>query len=234
MADQEDCVKLVAGTLPDGQVADTDNMAAYVARLLADLPPRFMLAGFSLGGLVALEMIAQAPDRIAGLALICAGAGAETTEGAKMRRADEDRAAAVGMKIHALRDMWPRFCAGDTTDATPFVDMAHAVGSALYRVQNDLAISRADSVPRLARIDVPVLLVSGAQDELCPQSRHENIHADIPQVKRVTIKNAGHMICFDQPAELGRVLEDWAAEIRIAVSHGPSRAALVVGGLVAP
>lgn len=208
-----DAIKIVAGQTLGGDISATGDMTTYASDLLQDLPPRFCLIGFSLGGLIALEMIAQGPDRIAGLALICAGFGAETEAGAKTRRADEVRAEKIGMAGHAAQDIWPRFSAQSQAHAAEFLDMAQVIGLDLYRCQNDLAISRHDSLPRLGKIDVPVLLVTGDKDPLCPPMRHEIAEGKIANVKRVIIERAGHMICFDKLDELSRLIDEWTAEV---------------------
>lgn len=206
-------IAIVAGKTVDGHMSGSGDMSAYVADLLQQLPPRFLLVGFSLGGLVALEMIAQAPDRIAGLALICAGFGAETEKGVIARRNDEMRAETAGIALHAEQDVWPRFCAKNVTKKTDYTEMAQAVGLDLYRRQNDLAISRKDCVDRLSRIDVPVLLVTGAEDRLCPPDRHEIAQQKIADVSVVVIEDAGHMIPFDKPGELSRHIYEWVTKI---------------------
>lgn len=208
-----EAIMLTAGRLPSGAGTTPGDMATYAAALLKDLPPRFALAGFSLGGLIALELIAQAPDRIAGLALICAAAGPETPESANKRRKDEERAADIGMYTHAGEDIWPRFAAGDDTHRSTFCEMAESAGQALYQLQNDLAISRCDSLPRLSKIEVPVLLVAGGNDPLCPPSRHSAIAEMIGDPRRTVIDGTGHMLPLQEPRALAEYLGDWLMQI---------------------
>src|ERR1043166_6228524 len=65
-----------------------DTMAAIAARILADAPPRFALAGLSMGGYIALEIMRQAADRVTRLALLDTGARADTPEAGEKRRAN--------------------------------------------------------------------------------------------------------------------------------------------------
>jgi pimeloyl-ACP methyl ester carboxylesterase len=205
-------VIVVAGQVK-GAATGCTEMAEYAARLLASLPERFILMGFSLGGLVALELIAQRPDRVAGLALVCAGVGAETGQGAAARRGDEAQAAAKGMATHAGEDLWPRFNAQGSHKRADYVAMAESLGVDLYRRQNDLAISRRDSSQRIAQIAVPVLLVTGAQDTLCPTARHDAILCEIPLATQAVVDGAGHLIAFDQPEVLAGILNGWVAGV---------------------
>lgn len=202
---------VVAGCLPDGRMGRHGDMAAYAAELLAELPPRFALAGFSLGGLIALELAAQAPDRITRLALICAGAGPENPSGAALRRDGEARAATLGLTAHAMQDLVPRYeLPPDSPLAEAVAEMAEAVGLGLYRRQNDLAISRADSRDRLWAMRMPVHLVSGAEDKLCPPLRHAEIQALLPDARRTVVADCGHMVPLGQPGGL-RDLFEWLA-----------------------
>lgn len=196
---------VVAGCLPDGRMGGRADMAAYAAELLAELPPRFALAGFSLGGLIALEMVAQAPARIARLALICAGAGPESPEGEAIRRDGEARAVAFGLTVHVAQDLVPRYGPLPDGAAGVVAGMAEAVGLPLYRRQNDLAISRADSRGRLHAMRMPVHLVSGAEDRLCPPARHTEMLALLPDARMTVVPDCGHMVPLADAAALSRV-----------------------------
>lgn len=194
---------VVAGCLPDGRMGKQAGMAAHAAELLAELPPRFALAGFSLGGLIALELAARDPGRITRLALICAGPGPESPEGAAIRRSGETCAAAIGLAAHAAQDLVPRYgLSPEGALAGTVAEMAEAVGLRLYRRQNDLAISRADSRPRLHRLHLPVQLVSGAEDGLCPPARHEKMLTLLPDVQMTVVPRCGHLVPLVDPAAL--------------------------------
>lgn len=187
------------------------SMQDCATDLLQDLPARSTLIGFSLGGLLALELVARAPDRFDRLALICAGAGPETPEGARARRAGEAAALADGMAAHVRDDLLPRYalCRDDGPSARTLLDMAMSLGPDAYRRQNDIAVSRVDSRPRLGRIDMPVLLVTGARDRLCPPSRHVEIAEAIPHATRHVVPDCGHMI----PLEAPHLLRDLVARL---------------------
>lgn len=197
-------------TVTAGRPAEDDppTMVSHASALLRRLPPVSSLVGFSLGGLLALELVAQAPERFDRLALVCAGAGAEPPEGAAARRAAEAAARIKGVPAHVRDDLIPRYALREPDGATArtLVDMAATLGLDTYRRQNDLAVSRLDSRPRLGRIGVPVLLVSGAADPLCPPLRHAEIEAAFPNAKRAIVAGCGHMLPLEMPGYLRRLL----------------------------
>lgn len=206
---------VVAGRTVDGREG-APSMARYAAELLAGLPPRFNLAGFSLGGLIALEMVAQQPERVARLALVGAGAGPETPEGAAVRRAGATQAEAKGLAEHVREDLWPRYHAqvrdADRILLPLLASMAEAVGLATYKVQISLALSRADSRPRLAALAMPLLLVCGGADRLCPPERHAEIAERVPSARRETLADCGHFAPLERPQAVRELLRDWLAK----------------------
>jgi pimeloyl-ACP methyl ester carboxylesterase len=198
-------------------------MRRYASALLKEMPPVFSVAGFSLGGLVALEMIAQAPDRVERLALISAGAGPEAEGGAEMRRAGEDAAKGLGMVRHVLEELVPRYsvCRDQARVSARLVAMAETLGPDIYRRQNDLAITRADSRPRLERIACPVLLATGSEDILCPPSMHAEIMPLLPHATRAEISGCGHLVPLEAPhAVRGLIGELLSKPLRSARNSG--------------
>src|SRR5947209_20608141 len=79
-----------------------DNMAVIARRILAEAPPRFALAGHSMGGYIAFEIIRQAPQRVAKLALINTQARPDTAEASARRRSQIARAKRC--EYHAILD----------------------------------------------------------------------------------------------------------------------------------
>ncbi len=189
-------------------------MQAYATEVLRHVPPRATLVGFSLGGLLALELVAQTPERFDRLALICAGAGPETPDGEMTRRAGEAAARTNGIEAHVRDDLLPRYGLHGTGGATgtTLLDMARSLGTDAYRRQNDLAITRADSRPRLRNIAMPVLLVSGGNDALCPPSRHEEMAGSFRNARRSVIPHCGHMVPLEDPKTLRNLIAELLAD----------------------
>lgn len=203
---------VTAGRLQSGPLPAGATMPSYAEALLLELPDRFALAGFSLGGLVTLEMARQQPGRIAGLALIAAGAGAEQPEGAERRRAWERKAAIAGLSRHFDEDLWPLYSVR-SADVLPFREllreMAEAAGKELYTLQNDLALTRSDSFGMLASFRAPLLLVTGADDVLCPPERHQAIVTEAGMVERHVVPGCGHFLPLERSERLAEIMKAW-------------------------
>ena len=168
--------------------------AAAVAHLiLAQSPDRISLCGFSLGAIVALEIIAQAPHRVERLALIGCNPGVLSADAAAARaaldRADfvsaEDPELAHSMAADASDDSWQR--------------------------QTAITLSRADSRPRLSSIGVPTLVICGAGDRICPPEMSREIAAAIPGARLAIIARAGHYVTLEQPERVADELAAWLA-----------------------
>lgn len=185
---------------------------ALAARLLKQAPERFALAGFSLGGIVALEMVAQAPERIERLALIDTTPRPDPEANAVARRAAVARARAAGMDGYIL-DAWPRLVCPANADSAPLreaiLTMARDGGAEVLADQSEVAIHRADSRQRLGAITVPTLILAGADEQVCPIEAHEELAAGIAGSRFFTIPQAGHFAPLENPAAVARHMRAW-------------------------
>jgi len=201
----------VTQVMPLAGAETTDDLAA---RLLAQAPARFALLGFSLGGIVALEMIAQAPERIAGLALLDTTARPDPAENAAQRRLAVDKARAAGMEGY-IADAWAELVSpahADNAELRGLITaMARDSGIALLAAQAELAINRADSRPRLGAIAVPTLILAGADEAVCPLAAHQELADGIAGARYFTIPQAGHFAPLENPASVARHVRDWLA-----------------------
>lgn len=188
-----------------------DTVPDIAAALLASLPPRFALLGFSLGGFAALEIVARAPERVTRLALIDTNARPDPPHNHAVRRAAVDRAAAVGIGPFVAEALCPRYFA----EAAPagltalVVAMAESVGLEAMRRQTELAINRADSRPRLGAIAVPTLVLCGAEDRLCPPDLHRAMAEAISGASLVIVPGAGHFAPIEAPDATARAVSAW-------------------------
>jgi len=185
---------------------------ALAARLLAMAPERFALLGFSLGGIVALEMAAQEPGRVTRLALIDTTPRPDPKENAALRRAAVAKARAEGMDSYIL-DGWDRLVspahAADAGLRQTLLAMARAAGAETLAQQAEIAIHRADSRPRLGAIAVPTLILAGADEQVCPLAAHEELAAGIAGARYFTIPQSGHFAPLENPAAVARHVRDW-------------------------
>jgi pimeloyl-ACP methyl ester carboxylesterase len=197
----------------DVRVADLtrdDNIAAMAARTLAGLPPQFALAGLSLGGYVALEIMRRAPGRVTKLALLDTTARpgdkgeeafAEPVTGATERRAEQ-----VGLFTTLL--IHPKRLADRRLSAI-LGAMAERVGRKAFLRQQRAAVRRPDSRPGLAAIRCPTLLICGRQDPLAPPALLEEMASAIPGAQLLIIEDCGHLSPLEQPEVVTAALRRW-------------------------
>jgi pimeloyl-ACP methyl ester carboxylesterase/ribosomal protein S18 acetylase RimI-like enzyme len=191
-----------------------DTMAAIASRILADAPPRFALAGLSMGGYICFEIVRQAPDRVARLALLDTSARPDTPELTRRRRgqinlARSGRFAEIAdqqfpLVVHPSRH-------GDAAARELVRVMADETGPEAFIRQQHAIIGRPDSRPGLGAIGCPTLVLVGDADELTPPPLSEEIAAGIPGARLVVVAGSGHLSTLDQPERITRALVEWAS-----------------------
>jgi pimeloyl-ACP methyl ester carboxylesterase len=189
-----------------------NNMGAIARRILAEAPPRFALAGHSMGGYIAFEIVRQAPDRVAKLALINTQARPDTPEATARRRGQIARAQS-GEYHGVLDDLFPGFvhpsrCA-DASLRRLVDDMADDVGADAFVRQQNAVISRPDSRPTLAAIGCPTLVLTGDEDNTIPNSLSKEMAAGIHGAKLVILASCGHLPQVEQPEATADALVEW-------------------------
>lgn len=194
---------------------DETDAAAAARRVLASAPPRFALAGMSMGGSVALEICAQAAERVAGLALVGSQPRGETTERTQARSTSVDFARAHGIEMLVQEQLWPIYVHPDRRDDPAMqelvVSMASDAGFAAYERQHRLLASRRDHSATLAALDVPVLIAAGDSDALCPPALQAQMAAVARRSVRVEFRRCGHLAPLEAPSPLAAALADWLA-----------------------
>jgi len=203
----------LAGTMP--VVADltgADSMALLAAGALAQAPAeRFVLAGLSMGGYVALEMMRQAPQRIEALALLDTTARPDTTEATAARHQLMTLAQSDFPAVS--RRLMPRLVhpqrLSDEALTTVISSMADDVGKDAFLRQERAIIDRIDSRPYLGRIDCPVLVLCGREDALMPLEVHEEMAAGIPNARLTVIEHCGHLSTLERPEEVTGAMKAW-------------------------
>jgi pimeloyl-ACP methyl ester carboxylesterase len=200
------------GARLDIQVGDHtqhDSMAGIAAHLLSRAPERFVLAGLSMGGYVAFEIMRQASERVDALILLDTGPHADTPEQTKRRKellalAQEEGVAPV---IDALL---PKFVAeehlADAELTGTIRQMAHDTGVDAFSRQQKAIMERPDSVPTLGQIKCPTLVVVGGADALTPPALSETMAQGIAGAKLEVIHGSGHISTLERPADVNRAL----------------------------
>ena len=189
-----------------------DSMTAIAARILAAAPPRFALVGLSMGGYIALEIMRQAPQRVAKLALLDTGARPETPEQTARRRPRIELAKAGHMTevadvqfpllVHPSRH-------GDQALRNLTRSMAEETGPEAFLRQQQAIIGRPDARKGLAAIKCPTLVLVGDGDELTPPHLSEEIAAAIPGARLVVVPECGHLSTLERPQAVTQALVEW-------------------------
>lgn len=199
-------------TLP---VDGADTMQALAKAVLRAAPPRFALAGLSMGGIVAMEVLRQAPDRVARLALMDTNPLAELPE-VQARRAPQIEKARAGQLFDVIRDeMKPNYLA-DGPDRLRILDlcmdMAMGLGPAVFIRQSIALRDRPDQTETLRGYGGETLILCGADDVLCPVSRHELMQGLMPNSQLLVIAGAAHLPTLEKPIETTAALARWLKE----------------------
>lgn len=195
-----------------GSIAAGRSIFEIACSVLESASSRFALAGLSMGGIVAMEIVRLAPGRVTRLALLDTNHRPETAKAAKERRERIERAKAGGF-VEVIRDeMKPAYLAGGPNRETALetvMEMAVALGPEIFVMQSEAIISRPDQTATLPKIDVPTLVLCGEEDRLCPVSRHVEIAGAIPGARLAVIEGAGHLPTLEQPKRTTEALLDW-------------------------
>ena len=189
-----------------------DTMTSIARRILAAAPPRFALAGLSMGGYIALEITRQAPERVARLALLDTAARAESPEQTKGRQRVIELAKAG--RFAEVPDLaFPVFVHrnrhGDTALKTIVRAMAEETGAEAFLRQEAAIIARADARAGLAAIKCPALVLVGDGDELTPPHLSQETAAGIRGSRLAVIPDCGHLSTLEQPAAVNAALIAW-------------------------
>jgi pimeloyl-ACP methyl ester carboxylesterase len=189
-----------------------DSMAAIARRILDAAPPRFALAGLSMGGYIALEIVRQAPGRVAKLALLDTGSRADTPE-ATAKRHTNIALAQSGRFNDAIDPQFPLYVHPDRVSdkalKAEYLAMCHDVGPEAYVRQQRAIMTRVDSRPLLASIHCPTLVLVGEQDEATPPALSEDMAAAIPGARLVKIPDCGHLSTLERPEAVTQALAEW-------------------------
>lgn len=193
-------------------ITGADRIGPLAQSILDGAPPRFALAGLSMGGIVAMEVIRRAPERVTRLALLDTNALPETPQVAAGRE-PQIVAARSGRLIDVMRDeMKPNYLAPGPARADMLdlvLDMARALGPDVFVDQSRALQRRPDQQATLRQVSVPSLVLCGEHDALCPVQRHELMAGLLPNARLVIVKDAGHLPTLEQPDSVNRVMATW-------------------------
>jgi pimeloyl-ACP methyl ester carboxylesterase len=191
------------------------SISAMARHVLALAPERFAVAGHSMGGRVALEVVRLAPARVSGLALLNTGVhtvrdGEPESRGRLLRLASEH-----GMSALAAEWLPPMMAGGSrTADLMPrLTAMVERSAPDSYAGQINALLNRPEALSVLSTIRVPTLLLSGSEDTWSPVSQHEAMRRRIPHATLFEVHGAGHMAPIERPDAVAVALREWLAEL---------------------
>lgn len=189
-----------------------DSMAAIARGILAEAPPRFSLVGLSMGGYISFEILRQAPQRVARVALLDTMARPDTPEASAARRSQMELAAS-GRFAEVVTALIPRLVHAsrehDSQLRGLIETMGAEVGAAGYLRQQTANIARIDSRPFLKDIRCPALVLVGDGDQLTPPDRAAEIAAGISGAYLVVVPQCGHLSPLERPQAVTDALQAW-------------------------
>ena len=207
----------VAALWPLGQVSVANHrrdadMAAIAARILAEAPPRFALAGLSMGGYIAFAMMRLAPERIAKLALLDTSARPDMPE-QKAGREKLIGMAEEGKLADVVEMLAPRFLHRDRVNddelRREIRAMAKDTGADAFVREMKAIMWRADSRPLLASIKCPTLVLVGEGDELTPPELSKEMAGGIAGATLNVLPGCGHLSTLEKPDAVNAALTGW-------------------------
>ncbi len=183
-----------------------------IPQILAAAPPRFALAGLSMGGYLALTIVRLAPERVQKLALLDSSSRPETSAQSERRKpqialAESGRFA----EVPALQFPWfvHRSRQGDEVLRARVRRMAEETGAEVFLRQQQAIMTRLDARPQLPSIKCPTLVLVGDGDELTPPALSEEIAAGVAGSRLVVIPECGHLSTMEQPDAVNSALVEW-------------------------
>ncbi|MGA8014171.1 MAG: alpha/beta fold hydrolase [Candidatus Acidiferrales bacterium] len=195
----------------------SDSIEKMAAVALDGAPERFAIAGHSMGGRVAFEIVRRAPERVTGIALLNtayrAFAGGEAGERETAARfALLELARTKGMR--AMAEYWiPNIIHPDRVADKAFVSAIIAMmgrkSPEIFAAQIKALLGRPDATPVLPSIRCPTMVLCGREDAWSPLAAHREMVAMIPGSKLAVIEHCGHMAPMERPEDVTAALSAW-------------------------
>lgn len=197
------------------QIADLtqdDTIEGMAARILANAPASFALAGLSMGGYVAQEILRQAPARVLRLALLDSSARADTPDQASKRRGTielSEKGEFHGVTQRLLPFLLHPKHLSDNALTGTVMGMTSRVGKLAFQRQQTALIGRRDGRQDLTRIACPTLILCGREDAMTPPKLHQEMADLVPSARLAIVEECGHLSTLEQPQAVNAELRTW-------------------------
>lgn len=202
----------VERTVQVSPLSKHDTIEVLASSVLKHAPSSFALAGLSMGGIVAMEIMRQAPERVTHLALIDTNHKAELPE-VSARREPQIAKVRAGQLRQVMRDeMKPNYLSDGPHQGAILdlcMSMAEALGPKVFERQSRAIQYRADQQETLCKVGIPTLIMCGEDDTLCPPERHRLMHELVDGSTLSIIAGAGHLPTLEQPEVTIALLKQW-------------------------
>ena len=189
-----------------------ETIPEIASNILETAPKQFILGGLSLGGIVALELVRQSPEKIHKLILMDTSHHSEPKH-ISIKRERQIREVKKGnLRKIMMEEHIPNYLAdGSTTGCISdlCLKMALQLGAKVFMQQSRALMSRIDQTITLQNIEVPTLLMCGKYDRLCNIRTHQKMHDLIKKSSFNVIDNAGHLPTLENPVKTNKVLKEW-------------------------
>lgn len=189
-----------------------ERIGEIASGLLDQLPLRFALAGLSMGGIVAMEILRRAPDRVTRIALMDTNPLAETPQVAANREPQIVKVRTGGLREVMRDEMKPNYLAPGPQREEILelvLEMALGLGPEVFCRQSRALQKRGDQQTVLRKSEIPALILCGAHDRLCPVKRHEFMAELMPNAQLVVLENSGHLPTLEEPERVTAALREW-------------------------
>ncbi len=190
-----------------------ETMSEVISNIRAELPEKFALVGFSLGGLAALELIKQAPDSVTGLAIISSHAGADTCENKQTRTQQLKQAQEQGIEPLVTSTL----IKSGLISTNPLVEensslimsMAKSTDLNTFERQTLMAITREDHHKTLKEFSRSILILASLNDNICSSSKTLLAAKANDNAELIWINDASHYLPLEQPQQIAKQLDNW-------------------------
>jgi pimeloyl-ACP methyl ester carboxylesterase len=192
-----------------GDTLSDDSLQGMARRILDQAPRSFALAGVSMGGMVALEMMKAAPDRVTQLALVDTNARPDTFRQKIYRRlANAAVGATKDFNRLAQRNLGSLVHPSTAKDVrAELVEMSARVGAKTYIRQNRAVTARGDLRKVLPNIAIPTAVIVGQDDQMTPVALSQEIHTLAPGSTLHVIPDCGHLPPIEKPEIMATLLK---------------------------